>query len=134
MMQGNLFRTVGYALAAIVGLAFTANSYADDTTHMTKQFQGAKANTGKVIHSKRGDLNVLTLTDDFKVPDTPAPHWQVLDSDGNVYLLKRLLIKGDKFNKSITLPPYIKDVKKVQIWCAWAESVLGETDFETPVK
>ena len=30
---------------------------------------------------------------------------------------------------SITLPAYVKDVAKVQIYCAWAEAVLGEARF-----
>jgi hypothetical protein len=71
----------------------------------------------------------LTVSDDFKVPDTPDPHWQVIDSKGNTYLLQRLGIKGDKVNRSITLPAYVKDVAKVQVYCAWAEAVLGEATF-----
>jgi hypothetical protein len=27
----------------------------------------------------------------------------------------------------------VKDVAKVQIYCAWAEAVLGETTFDTVV-
>src|SRR5262249_9635454 len=83
--------------------------------------------------------HVLTLSDDFKTPDTPAPHWQVVESKGNAYLLNLLMVKGgliggDKFNKTITLPSYIPDIAKVQIWCAWAEVLLGESSFETPIK
>jgi hypothetical protein len=76
---------------------------------------------------------VLTWSDDFKIPDTPAPHWQVVDSSGNTYLLKRLVIKGDKQNRTIEVPRYIKDIAKVQIWCAYAEVVLGEGNFASPV-
>jgi hypothetical protein len=81
---------------------------------------------------------VLTLSDDFKVPDTPDPHWQVVDSKGNTYLLQRLGAKNlgglakDRINMSITLPAYVKDVAKVQIYCAWAEAVLGEAPFGSP--
>jgi len=35
--------------------------------------------------------------------------------------------------KSITLPPYVKDVAKVVIWCAFAETNLGEASFKSPV-
>jgi hypothetical protein len=82
---------------------------------------------------------VLTLSDDFKVPDTPDPHWQVVDSKGNTFLLQRLAAKNlgglakDRINMSITLPENIKDVAKVQIYCAWAEAVLGETSFGAPL-
>ncbi|RIK59409.1 hypothetical protein DCC62_28745, partial [candidate division KSB1 bacterium] len=67
------------------------------------------------------------------VPDTPAPHWQLVDSKGNVYLLNRLKIKEDKYNKTLVVPAYVKDVAKVQIWCAWAEVLLGEASFAKPI-
>jgi len=67
------------------------------------------------------------------VPETPDPHWQVVDSKGNVYTLERLQAKNGKFNKSIALPAYISDVAKVQIWCAFAETLLGEASFSSPV-
>ncbi|MFO0829867.1 MAG: hypothetical protein U0572_17125 [Phycisphaerales bacterium] len=102
--------------------------------HMTGTFMGVKANTGHVTHSTVNGQSVLTLSDDFKVPDAPAPHWQVVDSQGNVYLLQRLMVKGDKLNKSIVVPSYVKDIAKVQIWCAWAETSLGEASFEMAVK
>jgi hypothetical protein len=73
------------------------------------------------------------VSSDFKTPDSPDPHWQVVDSRGTVYLLDRLKLKDDKINTSITLPAYIRDVAKVQMWCAWAEVVLGEASFTKPV-
>jgi hypothetical protein len=36
----------------------------------------------------------------------------------------------DRINMSITLPAYIKDIAAVQIYCAWAEAILGEAPFE----
>ncbi len=74
--------------------------------HVTQVFAGVKVNGGTVSHRKDGKANVFTLSEDFKVPDAPAPHWQVVDSKGNTYLLHRLKIKGDKLNKSIKLPSY----------------------------
>jgi len=50
-----------------------------------------------------------------------------------VYLLDRLKLKDEKINKSIMLPAYIPDVAKVQMWCAWAEVVLGEASFAQPI-
>jgi len=32
------------------------------------------------------------------------------------------------------LPAYVKDVAKVQIWCAWAEALLGEASFSKAIK
>lgn len=105
--------------------------------HTSNQFQGPKANKGTVTHSTREGKSVLTLSDDFVVPDTPDPHWQVVDSDGQVYLLDKLKKKafiGDKYQKEIVLPSYVKNVSKVVIWCAWAEANLGEASFPSPVK
>jgi len=102
--------------------------------HTSTQFAGAKANKGTVTHTIQSGKNILTLSDDFVIPDTPAPHWQVVDSQGHTYLLQRLKIKGDKYNKTITVPEYVHDVAKVQIWCAWAEALLGEASFHKPVQ
>ena len=116
------------AIVALSGLTGTAQM-----THTSKPFQGPKANTGTVTHSMQAGKHLLTLSDDFKVPDTPDPHWQVVTSKGQVFLLQKLMIKGDKLNKTITLPAYITDVAKVQIWCAWAEVNLGEAAFDSPL-
>jgi hypothetical protein len=117
------------AMLALVGMAVFAPT-AQAQTHTSKKFSGAKVNDGTVTHVKENGKNILKLSADFKVPDTPDPHWQVVDSKGNVFLLQRLGIKGDKVNTQIALPAYVKDVAKVQIYCAWAEVVLGETTFD----
>jgi hypothetical protein len=103
-------------------------------SHASGMFSGAKANQGHVVHATRDGHQMLTLSDDFVVPDAPAPHWQVVDSQGNTYLLNRLKIKEDRYNLSIMLPDHIRDVARVQIWCAWAETLLGEAAFEMPVR
>jgi hypothetical protein len=125
-----MLRVIG--LLALCLLTASAKSFADNE-HTSKPFQGVKANTGTVTHTQEGDKEVLTLSDDFQIPDAPAPHWQIVDSLGNTYLLERLKIKGDKINKQIILPSYIHDIAKVQIWCAWAETLLGETTFDSVV-
>lgn len=119
-------------MLAVAGTGFAADG------HTTTKFQGVKANTGTATHARQSDKDTLTWSEDFKIPDTPAPHWQVVDSKGNVYLLNRLKVKGgvlsgEKENRTITVPAYVKDVAKVQIWCAWAESLLGEASFATPI-
>ena len=122
--------------ALMASTLFAITACAQDT-HTSSQFQGPKANKGHVTHSTRGGKSVLTLSDDFVVPDTPDPHWQVVDSDGNVYLLDKLKKKafiGDKYQKEIVLPVYVKNVSKVVIWCAWAEANLGEASFSSPVQ
>ena len=121
-------------LASLTALVIAATGSIAQDSHKSGLFQGAKANTGYVTHTTENGNSVLTLSDDFKSPDTPDPHWQVVDSKGNVYLLQKLSIKGDKMNRKITVPKYVPDIAKVQIWCAFAEANLGEAVFEHPVK
>ncbi|MBL8899099.1 MAG: hypothetical protein JNM84_15775 [Planctomycetes bacterium] len=92
----------------------------------TGNFHGPKANAGYVTIEREGGQLVLTLSPEFVTPDTPAPHWQVVDDRGEVYLLNALKVKGDQMNRTIALPPYIQSVRRVQIWCAFAETLLGE--------
>jgi hypothetical protein len=123
-------------MVAAALMLFAVSAFAADM-HTSGPFQGPKANKGTVTHSTRDGKSVLTLSDDFVVPDTPDPHWQVVDSKGNVYLLDKLKTKafiGDKYKKEIVVPGYVPDVAKVQIWCAFAEVNLGEASFSSPVK
>ena len=125
LFRGLLMTTMLFGISAVAQDAQTSS-----------QFQGPKANKGHVTHSTRDGKSVLTLSEDFVVPDTPDPHWQVVDSDGQVYQLDKLKKKallGDKYQKEIVLPSYVKNVKKVVIWCAWAEANLGEASFSSPV-
>ena len=125
LLRGLLMTTMLFAVSAVA-----------QDMHTSSQFQGPKANKGHVTHSTRDGKSVLTLSDDFVVPDTPDPHWRVVDSDGNVYDLDKLKKKafvGDKYQKEIVLPSYVKNVSKVIIWCAWAEANLGEASFSSPI-
>lgn len=119
-------------LVTLVGMT-TAATFAPKT-FTSKPFMGVKANTGTVTATVDAGKITLKVSDDFQIPDTPAPSWQIVDSKGNVYLLNQFKIKGDKTNRSLTLPGYIKDVAKVQVWCSWAEVLLGETSFDTVIK
>lgn len=120
------------SMVAAVSLFTAANGFAADV-HTTAKFEGVKAKSGTASHARSGGNDTLTWSDDFTIPDTPAPHWQVVDTKGNVYLLNRLAIKGGKQNRTIALPSYIHDVSKVQIWCAFAEVLLGEAAFPKPI-
>jgi hypothetical protein len=55
------------------------------------------------------------------------------DAKGATFLLQRLPIKGDEVNREITVSDCVGDVATVQIGCAFAEVVLGEASFATPV-
>jgi hypothetical protein len=133
MNKTRQFLLRGLVMATVL---FAVSALAQDM-HTSSQFQGPKANKGHVTHSTQGGKSVLTLSDDFVVPDTPDPHWQLVDSDGNIYLVDKLKTKafiGDKFKKEIVVPSYVKNVSKVVIWCAFAEVNLGEASFSSPVK
>src|SRR5436305_13269305 len=104
----NMNKTIRFLFLAMLMMTtlFAASAFAQDM-HTTSQFQGPKANKGHVSHSTRDGKSVLTLSDDFVVPDTPDQHWEVVDSDGQVYQLDKLKKKallGDKYQKEIVLP------------------------------
>ena len=128
-----LFHTRFLVFVLGAGLYLPAQSFAAEMMQKSGPFKGPKANTGFVTSSLEGGKIVLSLSNDFKTPDTPDPHWQVVDSRGTVYDLQKIAIKDNKMNRKITLPSYVKDVAKVVIWCAWAEANLGEANFEKPV-
>lgn len=117
------------AAFALMIVSATATLAAD----VTKPFSGNTVNGGTVTHEVKDGKHILTLSSDFKVPGSPDPHWQIVDSKGAVYLVDKLKIKDDTVKTSITVPAYIPDIAKVQMWCAWAEVVLGEAPFEKPV-
>lgn len=134
MKSNHTIRMFLAAMLATVLISAVAAFAAD--MHTSSQFQGPKANKGTVTHSVRDGKSILTLSDDFVVPDTPDPHWQLVDSDGDVYLVDKLKTKafiGTNYKKEIVVPSYVKNVAKVQIWCAFAEVNLGEASFSSPV-
>src|SRR6059036_3155547 len=104
-------------LASLTALVIAATSGFAQDSHKSGPFQGAKANKGFVTHTTQNGKSMLTLSDDFVPPQTPDPHWQVVDSNGKTYLLDRLMTKDQKVKKSIVVPEYVPDIAKVQIWC-----------------
>jgi hypothetical protein len=142
MCRSRFFVSLSCLLAAVVlfalaGCSMTASSRGPGTAaekHTSAPFAGVKANRGTVTHTRDGGVGRLTLSDDFVVPDTPDPHWQLVSSGGQTFLLQRLPVKGDKVNRSIAIPAHVPDVARVQIWCAFAETLLGEAAFASPVR
>jgi hypothetical protein len=122
--------------ALVASLVTTSAAFAARTNgpHTSSKFEGPKANTGTVTHTVENGKSILRVSADFKVPDTPAPTWRVVDSKGNVYTLDAFKIKGGNGEKrEIVVPAYVKDIAKVQVYCAWAEVLLGEASFTAPV-
>jgi hypothetical protein len=134
-MEDNMNRRRWFGLAAtFVVMVMTAGvpavGFAAD---ISSTFSGHHVNAGTVRHDVTAGKHVLTLSHDFPVPEAPDPHWRLVDSKGNVFLLDRVKIKDDKLNRSITVPSYVSDIAKVEIWCAFVEVVLGEASFGKPI-
>ena len=49
-----------------------------------------------MTHTVENGKSILRVSADFKVPDTPAPTWRVVDSKGNIYTLDAFKIKGER--------------------------------------
>lgn len=124
-----------FTLGAVMIAASSTLIAKSEGEQRTNQFAGPKANTGMAVFFHEGGKAMLKVTDDFKVPDTPAPTWRVVDSKGNIYTLDAFKIKdGNNEKRQISVPSYIHDVAKVQVYCAWAQVLLGEASFASPAK
>lgn len=128
----SLAATVLCLAAATLTIGPSAVAKSGDAITSTP-FKGPKANTGTASFYREGAKAYLRLSPDFKVPDTPDPHWQVIDSKGEAHLLQALKIKEGS-NMQIELPKHVPDVARVVIWCAFAQVNLGEASFAKPVK
>src|SRR5215469_15243759 len=95
VQQLNRLLSVCALAAVLVGGAFAAKL----ESQTSGPFQGPKANTGTVTHSYENGKSILRVSADFKVPDTPAPTWRVVDSKGNIYTLDAFKIKGGNHEK-----------------------------------
>jgi hypothetical protein len=126
---------ISSVFALLAMLACASASFAQgNRSHMSSKFEGPKANTGTVTHTVENGKSILRVSADFKVPDTPAPTWRVVDSKGNIYTLDAFKIKAGKGEKrEVVVPSYVHDIAKVQVYCAWAEILLGEASFSSPV-
>ena len=131
MKQLNRLMSIIALSALFVASVSSAPNKAE--VHTTSTFQGAKANTGTAMHTYENGKSILRVSPDFKVPDTPAPTWRVVDSKGTVYTLDAFKIKGGE-KREVAVPAYVQDIAKVQVYCAWAEVLLGESSFPSAVK
>jgi hypothetical protein len=128
MQHVNRLLSVCALAAVLVGGAAAAKV----ESQTSGPFQGPKANTGTVSHSIENGKSILRVSADFKVPDTPAPTWRVVDSKGSIYTLDAFKIKGGE-KREVEVPAYVKDIAKVQVYCAWAQILVGEASFSTAV-
>jgi len=121
-------------LALVAALTTASVSFAAKGPQTSSKFEGPKANTGTVTHTVENGKSILRVSADFKVPDTPAPTWRVVDSKGNIYTLDAFKVKaGNNEKREVVVPSYVHDIVKVQVYCAWAEVLLGEAGFTSPI-
>ena len=120
--------------ALVAALTTASVSFAGNGPLTTSKFEGPKANTGTATYSIENGKRILRVSADFKVPDTPAPTWRVVDSKGNIYTLDAFKVKaGNNEKREVVVPAYVHDIVKVQVYCAWAEVLLGEASFTFPI-
>jgi len=120
--------------ALLAALTTASVSFAAKGPQTSSKFAGPKANTGTVTYTVENGKSTLRVSADFKVPDTPAPTWRVIDSKGNIYTLDAFKVKaGNGEKREVMVPAYVHDIVKVQVYCAWAEVLLGEAAFTSPI-
>lgn len=123
-----------FSVFAVLAMTVAATSFAAKTDiHTSSKFEGPKANTGTVTHYVENGKSMLKVSDDFKTPDTPAPTWRVVDNKGNIYTLDAFKTKGGE-KREVVVPGYVANIVKVQVYCAFAEVLLGEANFSMAVK
>src|SRR5499427_9742276 len=95
-----------FALVAMLVTASVSFAARDTGPHTSSKFEGPKSNTGTVTHSVENGKSILRVSADFKVPDTPAPTWRVVDTKGNIYTLDAFKTKsGEK--REVTVPSFV---------------------------
>jgi hypothetical protein len=131
--MNRITRALGVTAAAVFLTAGAALAEHNAEHHKSSMFAGPKANTGTVSHLRENGKSILRVSTDFRVPDTPAPTWRVVDSSGAIHTLDAFKIKGGE-KREVVVPAYIKDIAKVEVYCAWAQVLLGDAKFGSPVK
>ena len=119
---------------AVAGLFLATAQARHEDEHTSTVFQGKAVNGGTITHVRENGKSILRLSEDFVIPGSPDPHWQIVDSKGVVYRLQALKVKEGLSNREIEVPKFVANISKVQIWCAFAEVLLGEASFSSPVK
>lgn len=103
MSAKNVF-TMGFlSMIAATGLFGASNGFAADA-HTTSNFEGVTANIGVIAQAREATEDTRAVSDDVKIPETPAPQRQVVDSNGNVYLLIPLKTKDGKASVEYVIP------------------------------
>jgi hypothetical protein len=109
MSAKSVFKMGFLSMIAATALFGAANGFAD-TGDTTSKSKGVPANTGMKAGVKAEALEATedtrVVSDDVKIPETPASRDQVVDSEENVNRLTPPQTKGGK-GYGERLPPYM---------------------------
>ena len=103
MSAKSMFKMGLLSMVAAAGLFGASNGFPADG-HTTSNFEGVTANPGVTTQAREATGDTRAASDDVKIPETPAPRWQVVDSKGNVYLLTPLQTKDGKASVEYVVP------------------------------
>ena len=94
MSAKSVFKMRFLSMIAAIGLFGASHGFAD-AGHTTPNFEGVTANTGVKAQALEATEDTRVVSADVKIPETPAPRDQVVDSDGNIYRLIPLQTQRD---------------------------------------
>jgi hypothetical protein len=100
MSTKSVFKMGFLSMVAATGLFGASNGFAADA-HTTSNFEGVKANTVVAAQAREATGDTRAVSDDVKMPATQR---QVVDSNGNVYLLTPLQTKDGKASVEYVVP------------------------------
>ena len=92
MSTKSVFKMGFLSMIAATGLFAASNGFAADA-HTTSNFEGVKANMVVAAQAREATGDTRAVSDDVKMPATQR---QVVDSNGNVYLLIPMKTKDGK--------------------------------------
>ena len=94
MSAKSVFKMGFLSMIAAIGLFGASNGFAD-TGHTTSYSEGVTAKTGVKAQALEATEDTRVVWADVKIPETPAPRDQVVDSEGNIYRLIPLQTQRD---------------------------------------
>ncbi len=77
MSAQNLFKMGFLSMIAATGLFVASNGFVAEA-HTTSNREGVKANTGVAAQAREATGDTLAVSNDLKIPGTPAPHGQIV--------------------------------------------------------
>lgn len=86
MRTKSVFKMGFLSMIAATGLFVASNGFTADG-HTTSSFEGMKTTTGMAAQAQKTTGGTLAVSNDLMIPESRASQLQVVDSEGNAYLL-----------------------------------------------